>query len=422
MFADPWLWATTLAGLGTLFAGIAARTIREYYHHELERYCRRRGREERYQEIAASDDDTLEGVEALKWVCVSTMLVCGSTFWLNHVVPTPVNLAAIAAIASISVLALTTWIPLAVAEIWAAPFLYRTWPVWRIIGFAAWPLTAGNRIAVAMLRRLAGHEDSPEDDEEDFEDEIRSIVNEGMQEGLINEYAGDMIDGVIELSDSDVADIMTPRSQVDAVDSQWPWEQVLEFVVANGRTRYPVYRDSLNEIIGIIYVKDLMAELIKPEGERRTELKGLLRNAWFTLRTRPLTDLLREFLHSRIHLAVVRDEYGAVEGVVTIEDVLEEIVGEIHDESDQDGEAEFKVISPSATEALGVVHVDDLNDHLGLNLPDDDDYNTVGGLIISRLGRIPRVNDSIVSDGVRITVLEADRRKVARVLLERLPE
>jgi CBS domain containing-hemolysin-like protein len=278
------------------------------------------------------------------------------------------------------------------------------------------PLTWGVILFESPLSRLVGRVQVEEDEEEAFEEEIRSIVTEGLYDGVLAPDAREMIEGVIELADGDVMDIMTPRSNIDAIDIDSPWPEILDLVIESGRTRYPVYEGQLDQIIGILYVKDLLAEYRR--GHPR-DLRELLRKPSFVPTTKPLNAMLQTFLRAHSHLAIVVDEYQSVAGVVTIEDVLEEIVGEIVDESDKEEENEVRWLSEDTAEVLGTTHVDTVNQEFGLELDEPDDYDTLAGLVISRLGRIPTVGESIQVDGVQFTVIEANRRRINRLLIER---
>ena len=172
-----------------------------------------------------------------------------------------------------------------------------------------------------------------------------SVVTEGLHDGVLEKEEREMIEGVMELGDTDVLSIMTPRSNLDALDISVGWDDMQELVVTAGRTRIPVYEGALDNVIGILYVKDLLKELAISPSKPRKKLRELLRKPWFVPTAKPLDELLQEFLRTRNHLAVVVDEYMSVAGVVTIEDVLEEIVGEIVDESDYDEIDAFKQIN-----------------------------------------------------------------------------
>ena len=211
---------------------------------------------------------------------------------------------------------------------------------------------------------------------------------------------------------------MTSRSNLDALDICLGWDEVQAFVVTAGRTRIPVYETSLDNVIGILYVKDLLKELSVSQSQPRKSLRELLRKPWFVPTTKPLDELLQDFLQTRNHLAVVVDEYTSVAGVVTIEDVLEEIVGEIVDESDYDEIEEFQQLDDRTAEVLGSIHLHVINDRLGLDLDEPDDYDTLAGLVISHFGRIPKAGETVRLEQARITVIEASRRHIKRLRVE----
>jgi CBS domain containing-hemolysin-like protein len=298
--------------------------------------------------------------------------------------------------------------------------IYHGWFLWRLIERLLWPLTAGIVVFDTVVNRLAGKDDEPEDEEEAFEDEIRTIVSAGLREGLLEEDAREMIEGVIELGDADVLDIMTPRSEINALDVDLSWPEVLRFVVEVGRTRIPVFEKTLDNIIGILYVKDLFPELNKNPQGLQMPLSQLVRKPWFIPATKAVDELLGEFLRTRNHMAVVVDEYRAVAGVVTIEDALEEIVGEIIDEHDKEEEDEIQVVDEKTIEVLGRTHIDEINERFGWGLSESDGYDTVGGLMLHKLGYIPKTNEELRLDGLKMTVLEVSRRRIERIRLQQL--
>ena len=415
-----------VAVAGLLVAGLAAtatKVLHDYSRRELELYCQRRNRLDRFGEILDDDEQVLLAVDSLQ-VIGMVLLVLSGTVWYYETsgVGPPDWIHFISAVTLVSVLttAVVIWIPMAIVQLWAAPFLYHFWKPLRLTSEVLKPLTSGVGIVGAVVRRLAGRPESEEDDEEAFEDEIRSIVTEGLHEGLLEEDAREMIEGVIELGDTDVSDIMTPRSNIDACDAELDWASALEFVVEAGRTRIPVYRDNLDNIVGVLYVKDLLREL--SSNKSRTQLDELLRDPLVVPTTKPLDEMLQEFQQTHNHLAIVVDEYEAVAGVVTIEDVLEEIVGEIVDESDEELVDEIRALDDNTSDVLGTAHIDVVNDRLGLELPDPEECDTIAGLLIRQLGRIPKPGESVAIDGARITVTGVSRRRVETLRIEKSME
>jgi CBS domain containing-hemolysin-like protein len=200
-----------------------------------------------------------------------------------------------------------------------------------------------------------------------------------------------------------------------------PWDEAVEMIIDSGHTRVPVYDKTRDDIVGLLYSKDLLPELAKSPDEARQPLQDLLRKPLFVPETKPVDDLLQLFQKSRTHIAVVLDEYGGVSGLVTIEDVLEEIVGEIDDEYDQKSEAEIRKIDDDTCEALGRAHVDQINALMDFDLPEEEEFDTIGGFVFAEFGRVPAAGESITwRDSVRVIVLEASRRRVNRVRLERV--
>jgi CBS domain containing-hemolysin-like protein len=416
----------TLIGVGlliTVFAATASKALQEFSRRELEVYCRRRRRGDRFEQVLEHYEQAELGLESLQIVGTAVLMLATALAATNVLDDTTTEFqwhqfVGVLSVSCLMLLLVTAWIPQAIVALWTGPFIYHSWPLLKTITQLLWPLTLGVKIVGALLRRLAGRPEEEEDEEEAFEDEIRSIVTEGLYDGVLEEEEREMIEGVIELGDTDVTDIMTPRSNIDALDVNLPWNEVLAFVVEAGRTRVPVYEESLDQILGILYVKDLLTELsISKNGDHKS-LRDLVREAEFVPPTKPLDEMLQDFLRTRKHLAIVVDEYRSVAGVVTIEDVLEEIVGEIVDESDQDLEDEVQRIDERTAEVLGTLHVDVLNEELGLELSEPDEYDTVAGLVVSAMGRIPKPKESITVDGVKFTVLDSSRRRVSRIRVE----
>lgn len=406
----------------TVFAATASKALAEFSRSELEVYCERRRRRDRFGEILEDYEQAELGLECLQIVGTAILMLATAIAGVMLVGDTTAfrwpQFTGVFAVSCIGLLLVTTWIPEAIVALWTASFIYHSWPLLQAITLVLWPLTLGVKIISALLRRLAGRSEEEEDEEEAFEDEIRSIVTEGLYDGVLEEEEREMIEGVMELGDTDVSDIMTPRSSIDAVDVALPWEDLLQFVIQAGRTRIPVYEESLDQVLGILFVKDLLKELSSSDNGNHKPLRELLRQPDFVPRTKPLDEMLQDFLDTRKHLAIVVDEYRSVAGVVTIEDVLEEIVGEIVDESDQDQEDEIGKIEGKSAEVVGTLHIDVLNARLGLELSEPDEYATVAGLVVSHFGRIPKPGESMIHQGVKLTVLESSRRTVSRLQIE----
>ncbi len=423
MMSDLLLW---LALFGMVITGLAAtgtKVLYEFSRHDLELYCRRRNLRSLFDEILDRHEDFAIAAETLQVVGSVVLVLCvGQWFFPAGALADARYLAVVAGASVVILLVLTVWIPWAIVHVWSAPFLFHTWRFWTAVAWILWPLTLGVKLMDVIVHRLAGHHETEEDEEEAFEDEIRTIVTAGLRDGLLEADAREMIEGVMELGDVDVSEIMTPRSEIDALNVELGWPEVLKFVTEVGRTRLPVYEGSLDHVIGILFVKDLLAELAKDSTAPRASLRDLLRKPWFVPESKAVDDLLREFRRTRSHMAIVVDEYRAVAGVITIEDALEEIVGEIADESDTEEELELIRVDEKTLEVDGRVHLDELNEQYGLMLPDPEEFDTIAGFVVNVLGRIPKEGEVIYQDGVRCTVLKATDRRVERVRLELLEE
>lgn len=421
MSAYAVFWLATAGLVVTCLAAIGARSLAEFSRHELEEICRRRKSPDRLGQILKQHDQAALAAETLQ-VIATAVLVTSAAFWIWLTSKVDGSVGWTSLVISVAVgapllLAAEIWVPRAVARLWAEPFVYYGWPFWRAVGMLSAPPVLGARFVDTIFHRIVGR--TPEvPDEESFEEEIRTIVTEGHREGLLEEDARKMVEGVIELGDVDVSEIMIPRTDMVSLSISLSWQEMLEAVIKVRHTRIPVYDKNRDDIVGILYTKDLLPELAKgPEGPK-VPWTSLLREPVFVPETKPVDVLLQEFQETRNHMVVVLDEYGGVSGLVTMEDALEEIVGEIVDESDKELVDGIREIDHRTAEALGKVHIDEINERLDLELPDDGEVDTIGGFVFSEVGHVPVVGEELVRKNVRITVTEATRRRIERVRIE----
>jgi putative hemolysin len=250
-------------------------------------------------------------------------------------------------------------------------------------------------------------------------EELRLIVERGGEQGVLEAEEEQMINAVIELGERRLHEVMVPRIAIVALAASSSLEEAIEIVVEEGHSRIPVYEESVDEVVGILYAKDLLPILKAGSGQRPT-LRSLLRTPVFVPESMTIDDLLHEFQRRKVHIAIVLDEYGGTAGLVTIEDLLEEIVGEIQDEYDTE---EPMVVRLSEDEARvdGRADIDDLAElfDTDLGLEDADEYDTVGGLIYHRIGGVPSPGDEVDVDGLHLTVESTDGRRVSKVLVAR---
>jgi magnesium and cobalt transporter len=249
----------------------------------------------------------------------------------------------------------------------------------------------------------------PEDREQ-----LLELLHGAFERNLLDGDALSIIEGALSVSDMQVRDVMVPRAQMDVVGIDDSMERITEFVIEATHSRYPVIGASKDDVIGILLAK----ELLRFYAGKEFDLRDTLRPAVFIPESKRLNVLLREFRASRNHMAIVVDEYGGVSGLVTIEDVLEQIVGDIEDEYDFDEAAGNIVLdNVGRYRVKATTEIVDFNEAFGTAFPDED-YDTVGGLVIHQLGRLPKRNEAVTIDGLRLQVLRADSRRVHTLLVD----
>jgi putative hemolysin len=271
----------------------------------------------------------------------------------------------------------------------------------------------------AAVRKITGAR--PQAEAEEIEQDILSAVEEGVKEGVVDRQERRIIESVIEFRDTQAGQIMTARPEIVALEVGATLGEVKRTIEESGHSRIPVYDGTLDHIVGILYARDLLTYLGAPTAGQ-FDVRTVLRAPLFVPETKPLRDLLMEFRLQKIHIAIVLDEYGGTAGLVTIEDILEELVGEISDEHEPQAPPMLKRLSDSTFDMDARVYVGDVNRQCGLNLPEDAGYDTVGGFVTATVGAIPREGTTFEHDGARFTVLEAEPQRVKRLKVELLPQ
>jgi CBS domain containing-hemolysin-like protein len=244
------------------------------------------------------------------------------------------------------------------------------------------------------------------------EAELKMLLSRSTEEGELERQEQEMLYKVFDFADKEVSAVMVPRPEVVALSIEMPPEEALAAVIDSPYTRYPVYRDSLDEIVGVLHVRDLFSALVD-RGIAGVQLEQLLRPAHIVPETKDLAALLTEFRRTNQHLAVVVDEYGELEGIVTLEDLLEEIVGEIEDEFDLPDES-IERLDDGRVRVHGTFPIDDFNEQFGVSLPIED-YHTLGGFVFGMLGRAPEPGDEVQHEGIRFTVLTVEGSRIERL-------
>ena len=296
----------------------------------------------------------------------------------------------------------------------AARFL--TGPMWLMVR-VLWPFAA---ILGFAMRPIIGPISGREAAQHPFvtEEELRLLVNVSEEEGLIEPDERDMIEGIFSFGDTRVRAVMVPRVDIVAIDEQDSLDDALEAVIKRGHSRIPVYHETIDQVVGILYAKDLLPYL--RAGRHQVPLSGLLRAPFYVPETMKVDMLLKDLQARRVHLAVVVDEYGGTAGVITIEDLLEQIVGDFQDEYDSE-EPEIQQVDQYEYDIDARALLDDINDAIDLQLASDE-ANSIGGLVFEQLGRLPLVGDTIEIDNhILIEVMSVERLRPRRLRLRLLP-
>jgi magnesium and cobalt transporter len=242
-------------------------------------------------------------------------------------------------------------------------------------------------------------------------DQLREVLREAGRRGLVDGDASTMLEGVLEVSDLQVRDIMVPRAQMVFVRRDDLPARIVPAVVESGHSRFPVLDEDRDDIVGILLAKDLL-RLCSHETEERFDIREYMRPAVFVPESKRLNVLLKEFRRNRNHMALVVDEYGGVSGLVTIEDVIEQIVGEIHDEFDIEDDQNIRKEAERLFTVRGVTRIGEFNDYFSAQLSEEEGFDTVAGLLMKQFGRLPRRGEVATIDGYEFRVLRADRRRI----------
>src|ERR671927_1164197 len=275
-----------------------------------------------------------------------------------------------------------------------------------------WPLIWVLQQSTNFVLRLLGLDPPGAETEVHSEAELKMLLNVSTERGEIEQDEQEMLYKVFDFADKEASDVMVPRPEVVALTVDLPPEECLRAVMESPYTRYPVYRESLDDIVGILHVRDLFGALVD-RGLAAVEVEQLVRPAYVVPETKDLAALLTEFRRTNQHMAIVIDEYGGVEGIVTLEDLLEEIVGEIEDEFDLPDES-VEQVDEDTIRIDGTFPIDDFNERFHTELPAED-YHTVAGFVFGLLGRQPEVGDDVSHDGMRFDILEVEGSRINRL-------
>ena len=258
---------------------------------------------------------------------------------------------------------------------------------------------------------------APEPTPERQEEEFLTDLELQKLRGVVDEEEQEMIESVLGLSETTAGEIMTPRTDMTAVEVSASPQAILDAITSTGHSRVPVYEGNIDNVVGFIYAKDLLTEVGKGAADFR--LREKLRPTYFIPETKSLRELLHEFQDQKLHIAVVVDEYGGTAGIISIEDILEELVGEITDEYEKSGPKYIKKIDPNTIEADAKTPLYDLNNQCALNLPESEDYDTIGGFVLSHLGYVPQTGESFDYKNLKFFIVAAETRRIKRLRIQK---
>jgi len=303
-------------------------------------------------------------------------------------------------------------VPHALANHAGEAVLARSLTLLWLLRIALYPVQKCLLVIDFIVRRLLGKSEQTEEEAaERLEQEILDAVSEGELHGAVDEKQKEIIESVFELHDTQVSEIMTPRTDIVALPADVSFAETRAKIIEAGHSRIPVFEKSLDQIIGVLYAKDL----IRLGENDDFDAHNIMRTVPYVPETKTIDELLRQLRSEKVHMAIVLDEYGGTAGLVSIEDILEELVGEIDDEYDQEAPPEINTVDNDTLEVDARVHVDDLNDALDIQIPDNGDYDTIGGFVFSALGKIPDAGEEFQHENIIIKVTDAEPRRINRL-------
>jgi len=409
--------------LGALFFSVSALTLRSFSHAKLLEAFKAMGREALMGKLVSD-------AERLALTCWVYWLVCNTCILLmllslfadvggGRLAVRDYVLTFAAGLAIVSIFGVA--IPNAWAKYTGEKLLSRTYRLLVALAAVAWPILYVFGLYDGLVRRLSGvAEATAEQRQDQKQEEFLTGLEQRRIEGVVDKEEQKMIENVLELTDKTAAEIITPRTDMVAIEANSNLQTVLKIITTAGHSRVPVYEQNIDNIVGVIYAKDLLRQIGgRPED---FNVRARMRQAYFVPETLHLRVLFREMQNKKLHIAVVLDEYGGTAGIVTIEDILEELVGEITDEYEVTPPEPVRRLDDKTIDVDARTYIDDLNDEFELNLPEEQDYETVGGFVFSHLGYIPRTGESFEREGLKFTITSAEARRVKRVRIEKRPE
>ena len=374
-----------LASLASLFFSTLSYALRDFSRSKLADYLGRHGGDKWFEGLTEQTEQYIFVTAVFRQIANLTIFISLFAMFETLNAGLAARYAGSAFLAAMVSLVCSIGVPQVIARYVAEPALGISAPVIHILLSVLTPLTGIMKLLDDLVKRTLGVREQKQPEE--MEQEIMSVVEEGQSEGLVDEQERELIENVIELRDAEAGHIMTARTDMVAIEVGADLIEARTMMESSGHSRLPVYEGTLDKIVGILHGRDL----IKFVGQTDIafQMRTAIRPAIFVPETKPLRNLLNDFRQQKVHIAIVLDEYGGTAGVVTIEDVLEELVGEIADEHEKNVPAMLHRAGEGIAEADARLPVSDLNKHMGLTLSEDAGYETLGGYLMFHLGRIP---------------------------------
>ena len=413
---NPWFWSGVGATGLVLFFALTHHALSRFSRTRLEVILHRRHRLNELPRLFQHHDELIRTI-GLLYVLSMVLLAAVLMAWSHSRFGSGLAGWAVGiGLAAILGVTLGGVVPMAWARYGSESVLAAILPLCQACRVLFSPVRRVLDLADGAVRRLVG---APEGyrARSHMEEELRRIAADVEHKGVLAEDQKLMIENVIRFTTSDVGQIMTPRTDIVGIEAGASAEEAGRLVAQYGHSRIPVTGGNIDTIVGILYAKDLL-ERLGEEQAAAIRIREVMRAPLFVPETKKLDELLRDFQRDKIHLAIVLDEYGGTAGLVTIEDILEEIVGEIADEHEPAPPPPIRRLDDGAFEVDARVRVDELNEALSLDLPENEDYETIGGFVLSRLGYIPKAGAVLEDERLRITVLEAESRRITRLRIE----
>jgi CBS domain containing-hemolysin-like protein len=397
------------------FSIALTKALRSYSPSLLEERCAARGRRERAEEVARLDQRSERAAEALA-VVTGLFLAALIGVGIGQLRSRPGVEWVIPPVLAIGLLGYV--LSGVIGKVFAEPILDATWPASGPIRAVAWPLTFGLRQVEGLVEWLAGLAEVPRPASVEVEIPTEEPVPDD-DEPQLPEPARALLQHAVELTRTDVSALMTPRPLIVSLPATVTGREAAATFRQSGLSRIPIYGANHDDIVGILYVKDLFGGMTEVEDPEKVSPRRLVRPAFFVPETKNAFELLEEMRNRRLQIAIVLDEYGGVAGLVTLEDLLEQLVGTIDDEHDIPTPADpIRALGESRYEVDATLPVEELNERLDLHLPINGEYLTVGGLAFHTLGRVPEPGESFRVDGVDFTVVDVKDHRIRRLVID----